>query len=111
MNTFLLVHRHPDNYRPTAETAAAWATWFEEFAASVVDLGNPVFERATVGGHERSGLPLGGYTLIAAADFDGAVALAERCGRAERGRCRSGPVARGAGAPASRPAPSEPLGH
>jgi hypothetical protein len=28
MNTYLLVHRHPGNYIGTADTAAAWETWF-----------------------------------------------------------------------------------
>jgi hypothetical protein len=78
MSTYLLVHRHPENYTPTAGTAAAWVGWFEELGSSLVDLGNPVFERTAVGGCGSSA-PLGGYTLVTADDFDGAVALAERC--------------------------------
>lgn len=78
MNTYLLVHRHPENYIGSASTAAAWGTWFEQLGPGLVDLDSPVFERTPVG---RCGapLPLGGYTLVAASSFAEAVELANRC--------------------------------
>ena len=96
MPIFLLSHRHPKNYTGTADTAAAWTAWFEKMGASVVDLGNPVFDRTTVGNCGPD-TDLGGYTLITADDFDGAVALARGCpllpdgGGVEVGELRSVP--------------------
>lgn len=76
MNTYLLVHRHPENYAGSPETVAAWEAWFKELGDSVVDLGNPVLgERGTVG-PAGTPLPLGGYTIIDAETVDEAVRLA-----------------------------------
>ena len=52
--------------------------WFDELSDNVVDRGNPVFERTTLGdcGPETV---LGGYTLIAADNLDAAGALAANC--------------------------------
>jgi hypothetical protein len=84
MNTYLLVHRHPENYIGTADTAAAWETWFKQLGSHLVDLGNPVFERTPVGTCGMP-LPLGGYTLVAANDFAEAVELAKGCPIVEEG--------------------------
>ena len=78
MNTYLLVHRHPENYIGTADTAAAWGTWFHQLGSLLVDLGNPVFERTPVGTCGTS-LPLGGYTLVTANDLTEAAELATSC--------------------------------
>ncbi len=77
MNTYLLVHRHPENYTGTAGTAA-WEAWFKQLGSHLVDLGNPVFER-TSAGTCGTPLPLGGYTLITAGDLAEAVELAKGC--------------------------------
>lgn len=74
MPTFVLSHRHPQGYTGTADVPAAWIAWFESMGAHVVDLGNPVFERTTVGNCGPD-TDLGGYTLITADDLDAAVAL------------------------------------
>lgn len=78
MNTYLLVHRHPENYTGTADTPAAWETWFKQLGCHLADLGNPVFERTAVGTCGAP-LPLGGYTLITADDLTAAMELAEGC--------------------------------
>jgi hypothetical protein len=78
MNTYLLVHRHPEDYIGTAGTAAAWDSWFSRLGSHLVDLGNPVFERTPVGACGTP-LPLGGYTLVTASDFAEAVSLAQGC--------------------------------
>jgi len=78
MNTYLLVHRHPENYIGTAATAAAWEAWFNQLGSQLVDLGNPVFERTPVG-MCGTPLPLGGYTLVAANDLAEAVEFAKGC--------------------------------
>lgn len=68
MSIYLLVHRHPEDYIGTADTAAAWETWFNQLGSHLVDLGNPVFDRTQVGACGTP-LPLGGYTLVTADDF------------------------------------------
>jgi hypothetical protein len=78
MNTYLLVHRHPDNYTGTADTPAAWETWFTQLGSHLVDLGNPIFERTSVGTCGTL-LPLGGYTLVTASDLAEAAELAKDC--------------------------------
>ncbi len=78
MNTYLLVHRHPDNYVGSPDTAAAWEAWFRQLGASLVDLGNPVFERTAVGTCGTP-LPLGGYTLVSADNLEAAIDLATNC--------------------------------
>ena len=55
-----------------------WTAWFDKMGASVVDLGNPVFDRTTVGNCGPD-TDLGGYTLVTADGFGAAVALAEGC--------------------------------
>ena len=84
MNTYLLVHRHPEDYIGTADTAAAWETWFNQLGSHLVDLGNPVFDRTPVGACGTP-LPLGGYTLVTADDFAEAVELANGCPIVEEG--------------------------
>jgi hypothetical protein len=76
--TFVLVHRAPAGYVGTAKAAAAWSNWFTQLGSQLRDRGNPVFTRQSVGncGPETG---LGGYTLIAADDLEGAVALARSC--------------------------------
>ena len=78
MHTYLLVHRHPENYIGTADTAAAWKTWFKQLGSQLVDPGNPVSERTPVG-TRGTPLPLDGYTLVTASDFAEAMELAKGC--------------------------------
>jgi YCII-related domain len=79
MNTYLLVHRHPPNYTGDADTFAAWEAWFRELGDAVVDLGNPVLDDRGHTGDTGKAPPLGGYTIIDAADIAEATRLASRC--------------------------------
>jgi hypothetical protein len=79
MSKFLFGYRIPSTYAPgSGDVTAAWAAWFEQLGASVVDRGNPIFERSTIGncGPDTA---LGGYSLVDADDLQSAVALAKRC--------------------------------
>ena len=78
MSTYLLAHRAPRDYRGSPEAMAAWNAWFEQLGPNLVDRGNPVFNRATLGA-ATSDTNLGGYTLIEADDLAAAVKLAEGC--------------------------------
>lgn len=88
MATFLFTYRVPR--KPLSETLAeldeagrsariaAWNAWFEQMGDAVVERGNPVNDARTIGasgGETR----VGGYSVVRAADFDAAVALAQGC--------------------------------
>jgi hypothetical protein len=79
MQMFLFCYRAPKNYSPGgSDVMGAWNSWFQALGASVVDSGNPVFDRSTLGNCDSS-TELGGYSLITAEDLEAAVALAEGC--------------------------------
>lgn len=79
MTTFLFAFRAPKNYLPgQSDTVAAWTAYFNDIGDHVEDVGNPVFERVTVGSPAQD-TALGGYTLITADDLDQASALAQGC--------------------------------
>lgn len=79
MDTYLLVHRHPHDYTGTPEAVAAWDAWFGKLGDALVDKGNPVFGDRSVAGGAGTFLPLGGYTIVNAADLEEATRLAGGC--------------------------------
>jgi hypothetical protein len=62
-------------FAPVAEAMAAWAAFFDAIGPAVIDPGQPVFERASLGEVGPSTV-LGGYSIVDAVDLDAAVALA-----------------------------------
>jgi hypothetical protein len=76
MPKYLITNRIPITYTASADDAALWDAWFEQLGSSIVDRGNPVFNRRTLG-HCGTDTLLGGYSLITAADLDAAVTLAK----------------------------------
>jgi hypothetical protein len=82
---FLIANRAPKGYQDSAESFAAWSSWFERLGDSLMDRGNPVLgERASLG-NCGSDTELGGYTLVAANDLDTAIALSRGCPRLVEG--------------------------
>ena len=79
MDTYLLVHRHPHNYAGGPEAAAAWEAWFDKLGDAPVDKCNPVLDDRGAVGKPDTVLPLGGYTIIDAADLEKATQLARGC--------------------------------
>jgi hypothetical protein len=79
MNTYLLVHRHPHDYKGTPDTVAAWEAWFTRLGDALVDLGNPVLDGRSTTGDGGPALPLGGYTIISAENVEEATRLASGC--------------------------------
>jgi hypothetical protein len=79
MNTYLLVHRQPHGYTGSPAAAAAWEAWFEKLGDALVDKGNAVLSGRTVVGEAGPVLPLGGYTIVSAADLEEAATLAHGC--------------------------------
>jgi hypothetical protein len=78
MPEFLFSYRVPRDYQPGAETGKAWEAWFESLGSSRIDTGHAVLVTRALGNLDP-GTRLGGYSLVAAEDIDGAAALAKGC--------------------------------
>ena len=78
MSTFVFIYRSPKDYTPSPEAIDQWTAWFESMGDHVVDRGNRVVERTTLGGGAVD-TELGGYSLISADDLDAAVTVAKGC--------------------------------
>jgi len=84
MSTFLFTYRSPQNNAPPSpEAMAAWGSWLESMGPRLVDRGNPVSDRQTLGNCEDT--RLGGYSLVNAESLEAAVALAKGCPGLENG--------------------------
>jgi hypothetical protein len=82
---YLIANRAPKGYQDSAESFAAWITWFDRLGDSLMDRGNPVLaERASLG-NCGGDTELGGYTLITAIDLKAAIALSKGCPRLAAG--------------------------
>ena len=79
MPSFVFSYRNPKDYTPSAESRAAWMSWFDGMGDALVELGRPVFERTEVGNCSRADTELGGYSIIQADDFDAALRIAKGC--------------------------------
>ena len=84
MPTFVLTYRNPTGYIPTAESRAAWMTWFEGMTSQLVDQGKPVVARTALGNCSPEGTELGGYSVIEATDLHAAIAVAKGCPHLDR---------------------------
>ena len=83
MPNFVFTYRTaPDTVR-TPESAQAWRSWFDGLGDHVAEIGKPGIDSGSVGDC-GPGTTLGGYSLIAAADLDEALALAKNCPAVER---------------------------
>ena len=77
MPTYVFAYRSPKSYVPGQEDVTpAWAAFRDSLGDKVVDFGNPVFERSTLGACDE-GTQLGGYSFVRADDLASAVALAK----------------------------------
>jgi len=79
MATFVLSYRNAKGYVPSPETRGAWFDWFHGMGDALLDMGQPVTSRQSVGTCDSDTTELGGYSLVDAADLDAAVAIAEKC--------------------------------
>ncbi len=79
MSQYLFVYRAPTDYGAGTEDAAgAWRAWFQDLGPSLLDLGNPVFARNTLGNCSAESV-LGGYSIVEAENLGEALALADGC--------------------------------
>jgi hypothetical protein len=85
MSTFVFTYRLPKTYTGgSPEVMALWNGWFESMGANLVDRGNPVFTRTTLGNCESEG-QLAGYSLVIAHDLEAAATLAKGCPALQQG--------------------------
>jgi hypothetical protein len=77
MPKYVFAYHQPTGYVPTSaeEVTSAWMAFFETMADHVVDPGQPVLDRRSIG-EVGAGTQLAGYTVVEAGDLDAAVALA-----------------------------------
>jgi hypothetical protein len=85
MAKFVFTYRGPKGYNPTPESTQAWMAWFDTFPEKLVDLGNPVVTRASVGECDSDRTELGGYSIVSADNIEDALAIAKGCPHVERG--------------------------
>ena len=85
MERFLIVYRGaPGGTSEASEhNPEKWSAWFNRLGAALIDRGslthNSVEVDSRLLGPKLSGSTLAGYSLVAAADFNDAVRLAEEC--------------------------------
>jgi hypothetical protein len=80
MTTFLLSYYNANSYAPDEpEGIAAWQAFLNGLGDSLVDIGNPIFARTTLGDCDADTTVLGGYSFISADDLDAAIRLAKAC--------------------------------
>ena len=85
MERFLIVYRGaPDaSLDASGHDPQRWATWFDALGAALLDRGGMSLGAVEIPnrllGPKESTSSLSGYSVIQAADFNGAVRLAEAC--------------------------------
>ena len=77
MPKYVFAYRIQEGDSGSPDAMAKWMAWFEALGTAVVDAGNPVFSRSTLGNCGSDAL--GGYSLINADDLEAAVTLAKGC--------------------------------
>jgi hypothetical protein len=87
MAKFLFVYHggsRPETKEAVEKVMAAWGAWFGSMGKAVINGGNPVGKSWTVKSNgsvvkDGGANPASGYSLIEAADYDGAVNFAKGC--------------------------------
>jgi hypothetical protein len=79
MSNYVLSFRGQSDRPAGADEEAAWGQWFQELGGAVVDFGNRIGRTTALGSAGSDGNVLTGYVVIAADDFESAVALAKGC--------------------------------
>jgi hypothetical protein len=85
MSTFLFTYRYPKDLQ-TGTDVGAWQVFLDGLDSNLVDAGNPVFGRSTVG-FCPSDTVLGGYSIVRADNIKAAIDLAEGCPALMAGGC------------------------
>lgn len=94
MNRYLLIYRTPNDmpdYEPSPEEMQAqmkqWTDWKEQFTDQILDLGDGLKpggrilqdDQVSDGPYTEVKEVVGGYSIVQAADYDGALTVARAC--------------------------------
>lgn len=86
MSRFLIVYRGAADSTKSAieqHSPERWSAWFDSLGSAVLDQGNLTHSSVEIPnrllGPKLSSSSLSGYSVIEAADFDAAVAVAKEC--------------------------------
>lgn len=92
MTNFVLAYHGggmPETEEDQKKVMAAWEAWYSQLGPAIVDGGAPTGQAKTVSADSVSdgggANPISGYTIVAANDLEGAVALAKGCPILESG--------------------------
>jgi uncharacterized protein YndB with AHSA1/START domain len=79
MSTFVFAYRYPRDLQATGQDVLeAWQAFLGGLGPNLIDAGNPVFARTTLGNCPTDTV-FGGYSIISADDLEAASSLAENC--------------------------------
>jgi hypothetical protein len=84
MATYVFSYRNPKGYAPGPETRARWFDWFEGMGDALVNIGQPVSSRSSLGNCDSETTELGGYSMVTAPDLQAALAIAKGCPHLDR---------------------------
>lgn len=86
MARFIFTYRHREDYVPAAgqDVTAEWNGFFERIGSNVVEPGQPIFERTSLG-DVGAATRLAGFSVVEAESLDAATALAQACPTLRRG--------------------------
>jgi hypothetical protein len=84
MKKFVFLYNSEPNAVASDSDMDVWMVWFDSIKDSIVDMGNPLTDGMLVTSGPASKIapkmnPISGYTVIRAADMDGAIAIAKSC--------------------------------
>jgi hypothetical protein len=85
MPQFVFTYRAPKGYTANFEKADAWRAWFDSMGDQLVQLGNPIWDRGTIGDTASETTQLGGFSIVSADDLDSALAIAKGCPQVDIG--------------------------
>jgi hypothetical protein len=79
MSKYAFVYRAPVEYEGADPSEqGAWQVFLEGLGSDLIDAGNPVFARGSVGNCGEATV-LGGYSIVTADDLPAAMAMARAC--------------------------------
>jgi len=84
MPTYVFSYRNPKGYAPSPETREQWMAWFTGMGDALLDIGQPVAVRESLGTCDSDSTELGGYSMVSAPDLEAALAIAKGCPHLER---------------------------
>ena len=61
---YVFSYRNPKGYAPSPETRGQWFDWFAGMGDALVNIGQPVGNRSSLGNCDSNTTELGGYSVV-----------------------------------------------